>query len=59
MKQLLLPISLIMITLGTVLVFIGVLSASTFYPGIYLIAIGMLVLAVAGVWRMLKPEAEA
>ena len=55
--QLILPVSLILLVLGMVLVVAGVIAASLFYPGVYLIAIGMLGVAAAGVIRVVTKPA--
>jgi len=47
-------VALMCVTLGTALVFVGVLSAAVFYPGVYLIAFGMFALIVAGVLSLLE-----
>jgi len=54
--KLLLPAGLALITLGMAVLFVGVISPALFYPGIYVIVIGMIVLAVAGVLSMLDRE---
>lgn len=55
-KHVVLPAGLALITLGMAIVFIGVISPALFYPGIYLIAIGMVVVAVAGVLHIVVRE---
>lgn len=43
-------------TLGMAIAFVGILSPGLFYPGIYLIAAGLLVVAIAGVLYVTGPE---
>ena len=54
MARMVLLVALMCVTLGTALVFVGVLSAAVFYPGVYLIAFGMFALIVAGVLSLLE-----
>ncbi len=49
MARMVLLVALLCVTLGTAVVFVGVLSAAVFYPGVYLIAFGMFALIGAGV----------
>lgn len=58
MKALLLPAGLALVTLGTAAVFIGVISSGLFYPGVVLIALGLLVVLAAGIVRAVAPETE-
>jgi hypothetical protein len=53
--RILLVAGLSLVTLGMALVAIGVLSASLFYPGVYLILAGTLGIAGAGVWFVARP----
>jgi hypothetical protein len=55
--RILLLAGLALVTIGTAIVFVGVVSPSVFYPGVYLIEIGTLVLAVAGVLSVVRREA--
>lgn len=58
MRSILLPAGLSLATLGTAAVFVGVISAGLFYPGVFLIAIGMLVVMAAGVLNTALPNRE-
>lgn len=50
----LLRIAIAVTVVGMALVFIGVLTPSVFYPGCVLIAIGILGVAVSGVWYLVS-----
>jgi hypothetical protein len=53
--RILLVAGLSLMTLGMALVAVGVLSASLFYPGVYLILAGTLAVAGAGAWFVMRP----
>ena len=55
--QLILPISLVLLVLGMVFVVAGVVAAAFFYPGVYMIALGMAGVGVAGVIRVVSKAA--
>lgn len=50
--NLVLPAALAVLVLGMVAVIIGVIAPVFFYPGIYLIALGMIGTAAAGILRL-------
>ena len=56
MKRFLLPAGLALTTLGVAAVFVGVISSGLFYPGVFLIALGLLVVVVAGIVQLALPE---
>ena len=50
-------IALIVTTLGMALITFGIVVAALFFPGVYLLAIGLLATAAAGSMRWLRPRA--
>ncbi|HEX6559107.1 MAG TPA: hypothetical protein VF021_06575 [Longimicrobiales bacterium] len=55
-KDTVLLAGLAIVTVGMAILIIGVISPALFYPGVYLIAAGMLVTAIAGVLHIMGSE---
>jgi hypothetical protein len=54
--ELALLIGLVVATLGMALVAFGVVVSAMFFPGVYLLAIGLLASAAAGLFRWVGPH---
>lgn len=53
--RLILPLAVVLLVLGMVLVIAGVIVPALFYPGVYVIALGMIGVAAAGIVRVTRP----
>ena len=56
--ELALLVALGVTTVGMALITFGVVASGLFFPGVYLLAIGLLATAVAGLLRWLGPRAS-
>jgi hypothetical protein len=54
--DLVLLIALIVTTLGMALITFGVVASTLFFPGVYLLAIGLLGVGAGGLFRWLGPR---